>query len=136
MTLSTTILILGGYGTFGGRLAELLAVDARVTLLIAGRSLAQAQCFCERLAPGAARRGLHFDRDGDALEQQRAVDPDLVVDASGRSNAMAPIRTESSKRASSNASTTSTSPMGPISSRESPSLIARRASAGYSSCRA
>jgi len=32
------ILILGGYGTFGGRLARLLADDSRLTLLIAGRS--------------------------------------------------------------------------------------------------
>jgi hypothetical protein len=49
------VLILGGYGTFGGRLAQLLASDAGVTLLIGGRSLAQAQTFCDRLAPGAWR---------------------------------------------------------------------------------
>jgi hypothetical protein len=77
------ILILGGYGTFGGRLARMLAGDASVTLLIAGRSLEKAQAFCERLAPGASRTALRFDRDGDALAQIRAVNPDLVVDASG-----------------------------------------------------
>jgi hypothetical protein len=37
------ILILGGYGTFGRRLAQLLADDSRLTLVIAGRSLAKAQ---------------------------------------------------------------------------------------------
>src|ERR1700733_11087184 len=77
------VLILGGYGTFGGRLAQLLAGDARVTLLIAGRSLSRAQAFCDRLAPGASRSALRFDRDGDALAQIRAVNPDLVVDATG-----------------------------------------------------
>lgn len=81
--ISTKVLILGGYGTFGGRLAHLLAGDARVTLLIAGRSLSKAQTFCDRLAPGACRSALGFDRDGDALAQIRAVNPDLVVDATG-----------------------------------------------------
>ena len=33
----TRVLILGGYGNFGGRLAQLLAHDARLTLLITGR---------------------------------------------------------------------------------------------------
>ena len=41
--IPTKVLILGGYGTFGGRLAQLLAGDARVTLLIGGRSFGQAQ---------------------------------------------------------------------------------------------
>jgi Domain of unknown function (DUF4166)/Saccharopine dehydrogenase NADP binding domain len=77
------VLILGGYGTFGGRLAQLLAGDARLTLLIGGRSVERAQAFCDRLAPGAARRAVRFDRDGDALAQIRAVNPDLVVDATG-----------------------------------------------------
>jgi len=81
--IPTKVLILGGYGTFGGRLAQLLAGDARVTLLIGGRSLGQAKTFCDRLAPGASRSALRFDRDGDALAQIRAVNPDLVVDASG-----------------------------------------------------
>src|SRR5690242_2489778 len=41
------VLILGGYGTFGGRLAQLLADEARLTLIIAGRSRAKAQAFCD-----------------------------------------------------------------------------------------
>ena len=77
------VLILGGYGTFGGRLAQLLARDPRVSLLIAGRSHAQAQTFCDRLAPGALRAAVRFDRDGDAAAQIGALRPDLVVDATG-----------------------------------------------------
>ena len=81
--ISSRILILGGYGTFGGRLAQLLAGDARVTLLIGGRSFEQAQTFCDRLEPGASRSAVRFDRDGDLLAQIRAANPDLVVDATG-----------------------------------------------------
>ena len=43
------VLILGGYGTFGGRLARLLADEARLTLIVAGRSLQQAEAFCAAL---------------------------------------------------------------------------------------
>jgi hypothetical protein len=39
-------LIVGGYGTFGGRLVELLEDDARLTLLVAGRSLVSARKYC------------------------------------------------------------------------------------------
>ena len=39
------VLIVGGYGTFGGRLARLLADEPRLTLLIAGRSLRAASAF-------------------------------------------------------------------------------------------
>lgn len=77
------ILILGGYGVFGGRLAELLSDDARVTLLIAGRSRARAEAFCAALRPGAARQALAFDRDGDLAAQLAATAADLLVDASG-----------------------------------------------------
>lgn len=77
------ILILGGYGTFGGRLARLLAEEPRVTLLIAGRSLAKAAAFCATLPAGAAREAVEFDRDGDVPAQLARAAPDLVVDASG-----------------------------------------------------
>jgi hypothetical protein len=77
------VLILGGYGTFGGRLARLLADEARLTLVIAGRSLAQAEAFCAAHAPKATLIPMAFDRDGNAAAQLDAIDPDLVVDASG-----------------------------------------------------
>ena len=40
-----TILILGGYGTFGGRLVRLLADEPLLTIMIAGRSLEAAKAF-------------------------------------------------------------------------------------------
>ena len=77
------ILILGGYGTFGGRLAQLLADEPRLTLLIAGRSAEKAAAFCYNLASSAQLLPLVFDRYGDIKTQLAASNPDIVVDASG-----------------------------------------------------
>lgn len=75
------VLILGGYGTFGGRLARLLADEARLTLVIAGRSRAKAQAFCAAL--GGAAIPAVFDREREIEPQLRAIKPDIVVDATG-----------------------------------------------------
>lgn len=77
------ILILGGYGTFGGRLAKLLAGEPRLTLLIAGRSQAKAEAFCRELGGAAETVPLAFDRDGDAAARIAAAGADIVVDATG-----------------------------------------------------
>ena len=74
------ILIIGGYGTFGGRLADLLAREMRLTLLIAGRSRAKADAFCRGRANCVPAS---FDRDGDLDAQLASLAPDVVVDASG-----------------------------------------------------
>jgi hypothetical protein len=42
---SLHILIVGGYGIFGGRLVELLEDEPRLTLLVSGRSLERAREF-------------------------------------------------------------------------------------------
>src|SRR5262245_12328223 len=78
-----TVLILGGYGTFGGRLARLLADEERLTLIIAGRSLAKAQEFCASHRSVAKTIPAVFDRDRDVERQMRELAPDVVVDASG-----------------------------------------------------
>ena len=75
------VLILGGYGTFGGRLARLLADEDRLTMIIAGRSQAKAQSFCADL-PSTPVPAV-FDRDGDVERQLRELAPDVVVDATG-----------------------------------------------------
>jgi hypothetical protein len=77
------VLIVGGYGTFGGRLARLLAGDERLTLIIAGRSPRQAEQFCAALPATAALIPAAFDRAADIDAQLGALAPDLVVDASG-----------------------------------------------------
>ena len=76
------ILILGGYGVFGGRLAELLADIADLELLIAGRDISRAEAFCAAYSGQAQVRPLCLDRR-DIAEALRAERPELVVDASG-----------------------------------------------------
>lgn len=76
------ILILGGYGTFGGRLAHLLADRADLTLLIAGRSLSRAEAFCAGWQGAARVMPIRADRT-DVAPVLASLRPDLVVDASG-----------------------------------------------------
>lgn len=76
------VLILGGYGVFGGRLAVLLADIERLELIIAGRDLARAEDFCRRFQGRARVTPLRLDRC-DILDALRIHRPDLVVDASG-----------------------------------------------------
>ncbi len=73
------ILIVGGYGVFGGRLARMLIGDNKHDVLVAGRTLDKAKTFC------AEHEGLptHFDRNGDLEDQLKALSPDIVIDASG-----------------------------------------------------
>ncbi|WP_421569912.1 DUF4166 domain-containing protein [Stenotrophomonas sp. PD6] len=76
------ILILGGYGVFGGRLARLLADLSGIELLICGRNAQAAQAFCDSYEGAQRVRPLAMDRRQihTALQAER---PGLVVDASG-----------------------------------------------------
>ena len=76
------IMILGGYGVFGGRLVELLSDLPCIELLICGRSLARARDFCLRYRGQARVVPVELDRGkiADGLLRMR---PALVVDASG-----------------------------------------------------
>jgi hypothetical protein len=76
------ILILGGYGVFGGRLAELLSDIPEIEFVICGRNLARAEAFCALYQGQARVRPLKLDRQ-DIAEGLAAESPDLVVDASG-----------------------------------------------------
>ncbi|MBX7248089.1 MAG: DUF4166 domain-containing protein [Caulobacteraceae bacterium] len=77
------VLIVGGYGTFGARLARLLARDGRLTLIIAGRSLKRAQALCDRLDGAAERIPCVLDRSADLSAFLMRERPQVVVDAAG-----------------------------------------------------
>src|SRR5690242_3434393 len=77
------ILILGGYGSFGGRLVQLLADEPRLTLIVAGRSATKAQAFCAGIVAQARLVPMGFDRDSDVGALLEAAAPDVLVDASG-----------------------------------------------------
>jgi hypothetical protein len=76
------ILILGGYGVFGGRLAELLGDRTDLDLLICGRDRQRAEAFCAAYAGQAHVLPVALDRRAIAAALA-AHTPDLVVDASG-----------------------------------------------------
>lgn len=76
------ILILGGYGAFGGRLAQLLKDDPGLTLMLAGRDGAKARAFCTRLGGAALVEPVTLDR-ADVAAALIRLEPHLVVDASG-----------------------------------------------------
>jgi saccharopine dehydrogenase-like NADP-dependent oxidoreductase len=78
--LSKTILIIGGYGVFGGKLADALSADPAFDVIVAGRSLSSAERFCE----GKACRPLAVDTAAPDLAAALAgARPFIVVDASG-----------------------------------------------------
>lgn len=84
MSTEIRILIVGGYGIFGGRLVELLEDDARLTLLVAGRSLALAGKFCAgRTTAKATLIPTLFDRANDDVRQLAELQVNVVADASG-----------------------------------------------------
>jgi hypothetical protein len=89
--VSTRILIVGGYGTFGGRLVELLESDSRLTLLVAGRSEVAAQKYCaSRRSARAQLLPTVFDRATADAAQLTALNPAILVDASGPFQAYGP----------------------------------------------
>ncbi len=71
------VLIAGGYGVFGGRLARLLVKDGH-DVVIAGRSLAKAQRFAQ--SHGGAPCELDVHGDLSAIDH---VQPHVVVDTAG-----------------------------------------------------
>ena len=77
------ILIIGGYGAFGGRLARLLADQKDLQIFIGGRTLTKAEKFCVELSDCSA----HFTpvkvNKHDLQPILSDLEPDIVVDASG-----------------------------------------------------
>jgi hypothetical protein len=84
MTGQLNVVIVGGYGTFGGRIVALLENESRLILTVAGRSLDKATAFCKgRNNAKAHLLAAAFDRNGDVKAQIASLRPDILVDASG-----------------------------------------------------
>ncbi len=78
--MNDTVLILGGYGVFGARLAAALAQDPSWRVIIAGRSATKARAA----AAGLRAEPLALDRDAPDLAARLAdLAPFAVVDAAG-----------------------------------------------------
>jgi hypothetical protein len=79
------VLVLGGYGAFGGRVAERLARVPGLELTIAGRALTTAEAFAARLGHEAAARVIPAALDSakigaDDLKRRQA---DILINATG-----------------------------------------------------
>jgi saccharopine dehydrogenase-like NADP-dependent oxidoreductase len=77
------VLVVGGYGTFGGRIVALLEDEPRLTLIVAGRSLSRAEQFVRTRRPRARLEAAVFDRNANVAAQLAGLAPAVVVDASG-----------------------------------------------------
>ncbi|WP_250462400.1 saccharopine dehydrogenase family protein [Microbulbifer litoralis] len=76
------VLILGGYGTFGSRIAQMLSGEPDVQLIIAGRDKFKAELCASRL-PDLAE-GLRLERDAVNLAAQlKTLHLDLLVHCAG-----------------------------------------------------
>lgn len=79
------VLILGGYGHFGERIARALSVDSGIRLVLAGRDRGRAMALAEGLSSRSREhQGIDIDVGDDGLaERLRAIGPNLVIHASG-----------------------------------------------------
>lgn len=83
------VLVLGGYGTFGGFVANALAHDPNIALIVAGRNAAQTHACAQRLTQASHAQGEVAGVVVDALDrkQLRAVlsqsKPNLVIHTCG-----------------------------------------------------
>ena len=79
-------LIIGGYGFFGGRIASVLARDAGIQLIVAGRSRERAVTLAAELNQQAAQRVAALAIDVDApgfADDLAALEAGLVIHTSG-----------------------------------------------------
>jgi hypothetical protein len=77
------ILIIGGYGNFGGYIARSLAGDAEIRLLVGGRSVAKAQAFIASVQPVHPAEAHAIDINSGLSEALARIAPDIVVHTSG-----------------------------------------------------
>jgi hypothetical protein len=77
------VLIIGGYGNFGGYIARALAGDPNIYLLIGGRSLGKAEQFAASLAAVNQAEGCFVDIDDDLAERLSEIGPGIVIHTTG-----------------------------------------------------
>ncbi len=75
------VLVIGGYGQFGGRLCQRLSDIEDIKVLVAGRNLSKAEVLCSQYGGNLSPRV--FDLAADLDDQLKVLKPWLVIDASG-----------------------------------------------------
>ncbi len=81
--MTSRILIIGGYGNFGRRIAELLAREPECRLIISGRSKSKAKTLAKQLAANHPPEALQIDIHQGLAEALQRIAPDIVIHTSG-----------------------------------------------------
>lgn len=81
--MTSRILIIGGYGNFGGYIARALAPDPNIRLLIGGRSQAKANTFAAELNAANRAEGCRIDIDADIAVALAQLRPQVVIHTTG-----------------------------------------------------
>lgn len=77
------VLIIGGYGNFGSYIAQSLAGDGGIKLLIGGRSPEKAAAFIDTLEAAHPAEAHALDIDGDLADTLARIAPDIVIHTTG-----------------------------------------------------
>ena len=77
------VLILGGYGNFGGYVARALAAEPNIRLIIAGRDIDKASRFALALGAVNPAEAAALDIDGPLVGPLAALEPNLVIHTVG-----------------------------------------------------
>jgi hypothetical protein len=78
--LTDTVLVIGGYGVFGGRLAMRLVANRALDVIVAGRTASKAAAFCVQ----NGGRPAQFDVSAADLNAKiAALAPRIIIDAAG-----------------------------------------------------
>ena len=81
--MTARVLIIGGYGNFGGYIARALAGDEAIILLIGGRSQQKANAFAATLNAHNTAEGHAIDIDTDVGAALSRIAPDIVIHTTG-----------------------------------------------------
>jgi hypothetical protein len=81
--MSLRVLVLGGYGNFGGYVARALACDPGITLIVAGRSAEKAKAFARSIDGANPVEHAAIDIDADLAGPFSALAPGIVIHTVG-----------------------------------------------------
>lgn len=81
--MTTRVLIIGGYGNFGGYIARALAADPNIVVLIGGRSADKASSAADGLDAVNPAEGHALDIDADLAAAFATIRPDLIIHTTG-----------------------------------------------------
>lgn len=81
--MNQRVLIIGGYGNFGRFIANILAKDSAVQLIIAGRSLDKAKAIANTIKASRAIEAVALDITQNLSGALSSISPDIVIHTSG-----------------------------------------------------